>query len=144
MKTPLFPCKYHQKGGFSMAMLVLGRVSFANSKYDYLGARKPVKKQFVDLWLVIAVQLRCLPYSNMIIYGSGTGSLHLFIVAWRILGYDWVTFHFHDSGSWNRSEIRAEAHWKHAYTHTHTHLFNYTHIYTIPSSHKYIMWKSNM
>ena len=26
MKTPLFPCKYHQKGGFSMAMLVLGRV----------------------------------------------------------------------------------------------------------------------
>ncbi len=27
MKTPLFPCKYHQKGGFSTAMLVLGRVS---------------------------------------------------------------------------------------------------------------------
>ncbi len=27
MKTPLFPGKYHQKGGFSMAMLVLGRVA---------------------------------------------------------------------------------------------------------------------
>ncbi len=26
MKTPMFPCKYHQNGGFSMAMLVLGRV----------------------------------------------------------------------------------------------------------------------
>ncbi len=26
MKTPVFPCKYHQKGGFSMAMLVLGGV----------------------------------------------------------------------------------------------------------------------
>ena len=26
MKIPMFPCKYHQKGGFSMAMLVLGRV----------------------------------------------------------------------------------------------------------------------
>ena len=26
MKTPMFPCKYHQTGGFSMAMLVLGRV----------------------------------------------------------------------------------------------------------------------
>ena len=25
-ENPLFPCKYHQKGGFSMAMLVLGRV----------------------------------------------------------------------------------------------------------------------
>ena len=24
MKTPLFPCKYYQKGGFSMAMLVFG------------------------------------------------------------------------------------------------------------------------
>ena len=30
MKTPLFPCKYHQKGGFSTAMLVLGRVSTMN------------------------------------------------------------------------------------------------------------------
>ena len=56
-----------------MAMLVLGRVSFANSKYDYLGARKPVKKQFGNLWLVIAVQLRCLPYSIMIIYGVELG-----------------------------------------------------------------------
>ena len=28
MKTPMFPCKYHQKGGFSMAMLVLGRLTF--------------------------------------------------------------------------------------------------------------------
>ncbi len=26
MKTPLFPCKYHHKGGFSMAMLVYQRV----------------------------------------------------------------------------------------------------------------------
>ena len=26
MKIPMVPCKYHQKGGFSMAMLVLGRV----------------------------------------------------------------------------------------------------------------------
>ena len=26
MKIPMFPCKYHQNGGFSMAMLVLGRV----------------------------------------------------------------------------------------------------------------------
>ena len=26
MKIPMFPCKYHQTGGFSMAMLVLGRV----------------------------------------------------------------------------------------------------------------------
>ena len=26
MKIPMFPGKYHQKGGFSMAMLVLGRV----------------------------------------------------------------------------------------------------------------------
>ena len=25
MKIPMFPCKYHQNGGFSMAMLVLGR-----------------------------------------------------------------------------------------------------------------------
>ena len=28
MKIPMFPCKYHQNGGFSMAMLVLGRVIF--------------------------------------------------------------------------------------------------------------------
>ena len=26
MKIPMFPCKYHQNGGFSMAMLVLGKV----------------------------------------------------------------------------------------------------------------------
>ena len=26
----MFPCKYHQNGGFSMAMLVLGRVGFHN------------------------------------------------------------------------------------------------------------------
>ena len=26
MKIPMFPCKYHQNGGFSRAMLVLGRV----------------------------------------------------------------------------------------------------------------------
>ena len=26
MKIPMFPCKYRQKGGFSMAMLVSGRV----------------------------------------------------------------------------------------------------------------------
>ena len=30
MKIPMFPCKYHQNGGFSMAMLVLGRVSMLN------------------------------------------------------------------------------------------------------------------
>ena len=28
MKTPLFPCKYHQKGGFSM-----GYVSFREGKF---------------------------------------------------------------------------------------------------------------
>ncbi len=28
MKIPIFPGKYHQNGGFSMAMLVSGRVSF--------------------------------------------------------------------------------------------------------------------
>ena len=28
MKIPMFPCKYHQNGGFSMAMLVLGRVKW--------------------------------------------------------------------------------------------------------------------
>ena len=27
-ENPIFPCKYHQNGGFSMAMLVSGRVSF--------------------------------------------------------------------------------------------------------------------
>ena len=27
MKIPMFPCKYYQNGGFSMAMLVLGRVN---------------------------------------------------------------------------------------------------------------------
>ena len=26
-ENPIFPCKYHQNGGFSMAMLVSGRVS---------------------------------------------------------------------------------------------------------------------
>ena len=26
MKIPMFPCKYHQNDGFSLAMLVLGRV----------------------------------------------------------------------------------------------------------------------
>ncbi len=25
-ENPIFPCKYHQNGGFSMAMLVSGRV----------------------------------------------------------------------------------------------------------------------
>ena len=29
MKIPMFPCKYHQNGGFSMAMLVLGRVTIS-------------------------------------------------------------------------------------------------------------------
>ena len=28
MKIPTFPCKYHQNGGFSMAMLVYRRVAF--------------------------------------------------------------------------------------------------------------------
>ena len=31
MKIPIFPCKYHQNGGFSMAMLVLGRVVVSNT-----------------------------------------------------------------------------------------------------------------
>ena len=34
MKTPIVPCKYHQNGGFSMAMLVLGRVvTFQNGSH---------------------------------------------------------------------------------------------------------------
>ena len=32
MKIPMFPCKCHQKGGFSMAMLVLGRVDQTKAK----------------------------------------------------------------------------------------------------------------
>ena len=37
MKAPLFPGKYHQKGGFSMAMLVLGRVAMFFSNQMSLG-----------------------------------------------------------------------------------------------------------
>ena len=35
MKITMFPCKYHQNGGFSMAMLVLGRV-YIYISYIYL------------------------------------------------------------------------------------------------------------
>ena len=42
MKTPLFPCKYHQKGGFSMAMLVLGRVTHTIHVWYIISRRKEV------------------------------------------------------------------------------------------------------
>ena len=34
MKIPMFPCKFHQHGGFSMAMLVLGRVRIRDFPYN--------------------------------------------------------------------------------------------------------------
>ena len=38
MKIPMFPCKFHQNGGFSMAMLVLGRViSFLGRLFIFSG-----------------------------------------------------------------------------------------------------------
>ena len=33
LKTPMFPCKHHQNGGFSMAMLVYRRVNCWNASF---------------------------------------------------------------------------------------------------------------
>ena len=57
MKAPMFPCKYHQKGGFSMAMLVLRRVNrmfvcpFFSARLNWKDSRKSKSKVLCDFWI---------------------------------------------------------------------------------------------
>ena len=54
-ENPMFPCKYHQKGGCSMAMLVLGRVP------KKMGIGKGISFQIWLVWyLFVRFQGACL------------------------------------------------------------------------------------